>query len=68
MLGPPPSLHSPCWRGVDARRFGGVGDIEHDADIRPQPVRGHARAVAADFLLHGIDRDDRGRRLAARAR
>ena len=50
-------------RGVDAGRVGGVGDIEDDADIGPEAVRGHLCAVAADFLLHGIDGDERGARL-----
>ena len=41
--------------GVDARGVGGVGYIEAKADFRIEAVGGHFRAVAADFLLDGVE-------------
>ena len=36
----------------------GVGDVENDGDGRHEAMGDHARAVAADFLLDGVDADD----------
>ena len=60
-------LYLAVLRVLDAGGIRGVGDIEHDADIRHEPVGDHARAMAADFLLHGIDGVDGAGRPARRA-
>ena len=43
-------------RAVGAH-VGRVGDVEHDRDVRPEPVEGRPRSVEADLLLRR--RDDR---------
>ena len=58
-VGPAPSLTLPCLAASMPGSVGGVGDVEADADIGLQAVGRHHRAVAADFLLHGIEADER---------
>ena len=44
----------------NAGGIGGMGHVEDDGDVGEQAVRDHARPVAADLLLHGVDGDDGG--------
>ena len=46
---------------IDAWSIGGVGDVEANGDIWAQAVGDHFGAIAADFLLDGINGVDGGR-------
>ena len=43
---------------IDTRGVGGMGDIQTNAKVRLEPVGRHHRAIATDFLLHGIQADE----------
>ncbi len=43
---------------IDAGGVGGVGDVEANTEVRLEAIGSHHCAVAANFLLHGIEADE----------